>query len=174
MKSKFIWLLLVIGVFLTITGCKKIGSTEPGNLLVERYIELLRANRYDSVSIPAFTYQDIPSLLSYRNESQMISNFPRNPISSYYNSQCKLGIYVLWTIESIRAVSINSKFVILRFPSQNSVLALRNADFGLVEDAASHETAANAYYLWWENNRRRDFSDFANVDPLAGTAYKWH
>ena len=62
----------------------------------------------------------------------------------------------------------------LRFPSQNSVLAMRNADFGLIEDSASHESAANAYYLWWENNRRRDFNEFANVDPLDGTAYKWH
>ena len=174
MKSVVHWLFILVSVLLTITGCKKITSNEPGNLSIDRYIELLRANQYDSVMIPAFTYKDIPALLSYRNETQLISNFPRNPISSYYSGKCKLGIYVLWTIESIRAVSIKSKSLILRFPSQNSVLALRNADFGLVEDAASHETAAIAYYLWWENNRRRDFSDFANMDPLAKTAYKWH
>ncbi len=157
-----------------IVGCNDNSLQESGNLNVENYIRLLRAEQYDSMSVPAFTYQDIPALLSYRNEKQLISNFPRNPISSYCTSQCRLGIYVLWTIESIRLVSIGSKYLVMRFPLQNAILALKNSDFGLVTDDASHESAANAYYLWWESNRRRNFVDFAKVDPLATTNYKWH
>lgn len=166
----FIFALILIASF----GCKKIIDPESGNPSVERYIVLLKANQYDSVYLPAFTYQDIPALLQYRNETVLITKFPRNPISSYYGSKCKLGVYVLWTIESIRAVAIKSKFLILRFPSQNAILTWRNENFGLIEDQASHETAANAYYIWWESGKRRNFDDFADFDPLAGTAYKWH
>ena len=167
--------LFIMMIFLTtLVSCKKKDFESTTNISVNRYIELLKANQYDSVTIPAFTYQDIPALLNYRNETQLISVFPRNPISSFYGGDCKLGIYVLWTIESIRAVSIKSKYLILRFPSQNSILALRNADFALVKDEASHREAANAYFIWWESNKRRDFSAFAPIDPLSGTAYKWH
>ena len=167
-------LFLMMIFFATLLGCKKNDFESTTNISVNRYIELLKANQYDSVNIPAFTYQDIPALLTYRNDTQLISVFPRNPISSFYGQDCKLGIYVLWTIESIRAVSIKSKYLILRFPSQNAILALRNADFGLVKDEVSHQEAANAYFIWWESNKRKDFSVFASIDPLSGTAYKWH
>jgi len=84
-------------------------------------------------------------------------------------------MYVLWTIESIRAVAIQSDRLIMRFPSQNSILALRNStEMKLVDDNLSLEIAAKAYCDWWENNKQKDFNDFKNVDPLAGTIYKWH
>jgi len=82
---------------------------------------------------------------------------------------------VLWTIESIRAVSINSGYLIMRFPSQNPILALRaSAELKLVDDDTSHQIASRAYYDWWENNKHKNFNDFKNIDPLNGTIYKWH
>ena len=156
-------------------SCDKKTDITSGNLTVERYIALLKTNQYDSLNLPAFTNLDIPALLTYRNETQIIHNFPRNGISSLYSQDCTLGMYVLWTIESIRAVAIQSDRLIMRFPSQNSILALRNStEMKLVDDNLSLEIAAKAYCDWWENNKQKDFNDFKNVDPLAGTIYKWH
>ena len=84
-------------------------------------------------------------------------------------------MYVLWTVESIRAVSINSDLLIERFPSQNPILALRNSnELVLVSDNTSHSIAAKAYYDWWTNNKNKDFNTFNHIDPLENTDYKWH
>ncbi|MBP6663059.1 MAG: DUF4943 family protein [Paludibacter sp.] len=135
----------------------------------------MKANQYDSINLPAFTYNDIPTLLKYRNDTQVITNFPHNGISSLYAPNCTLGMYVLWTIESIRAVSINSKYLIMRFPSQNPILALRDSvDLMLVNDDTSHKIAAKAYFDWWENNKQKNFGEFKDIDPLVETKYRWH
>lgn len=142
---------------------------------VETYIELLKSNQYDSMDLPSLPYRDIPTLLEYRNETQLITNYPHNPISSLYRPECTLGMYVLWTIESIRAVSINSQHLIKRFPSQNPILALRNsAGLILVSDNTSHTIAAKSYFDWWNDNTHRDFNSLKNIDPLDNTDYKWH
>jgi hypothetical protein len=150
-------------------------DNETKNLDVETYIELLKSNKYNSLNLPAFAHKDIPELLQYRNENQIITDFPQNSVSSLLRPECKLGMYVLWTVESIRAVSINSEFLIMRFPSQNPILALRDSiELELVSDTVSHTIAADAYYDWWENNKNKDFEDFKNIDPLENTDYRWH
>ena len=165
----FIVLMMLVGII----SCND--NNVIRNISVYRYTELLKANQYDSINLPAFTYDDIPALLTYRNDTQVITNFPHNGISSLYAPECKMGMYVLWTIESIRAVSINSEYLIMRFPSQNPILALRDSTgLQLVSDDASHEIAAKAYYDWWENNKGKNYNEFKNTDPLTGTAYKWH
>jgi hypothetical protein len=151
------------------SGCEWIPFYNTDNTRVKEYIELLRTNQYDSLNLPDFSVNDIPTLLLYRNETQIITKFPRNPISSFYNDECKLGIYVMWTIESIRAVNIKSPRLIMRFPSQNPLLVKRNAE-GLVpaNEASSQKIAAKAYFDWWY------FSRNLSVDPLGKTDYKWH
>jgi hypothetical protein len=146
---------IILVIFLvSLISCDKNDKEETKNLDVETFIELLKSNKYDSLNLPAFTYKDIPELLQYRNENQIIINFPHNPVSSLWGPECKLGMYVLWTIESIRAVSFNSKYLIMRFPSQNPILALRSSvELELVSDNLSHTIAANGYYDWWENNK---------------------
>lgn len=74
------------------------------------------------MDLPEFTYKVIPALLEYKDETQTITDFPRDGISSFRQSECSLGIFVLWTIESIRAVAIDSENLIGRFPSQNPIL----------------------------------------------------
>jgi len=169
---KFIILLIsLIGII----NCEKNDSEGKAELDVEKYIELLKLNQYDSLNLPVFTYEDIPTLLKYRNETMIITNFPHNGISSLYAPNCKLGMYVLWTIESIRAVAIKSEYLIMRFPSQNPILALRESDeLDLIYNNVSHEIAAKSYFNWWENNKYRDFEEFKNIDPLIETDYKWH
>jgi hypothetical protein len=169
---KFLIILVLSAILLS---CNKDHNTSVPALTVEKYIELLKSNQYDSVTLPAFSYQDIPALLKYRNETQIITNFPLNPISSFLLPECKLGIYVLWTIESIRAVSIDSKNLILRFPSLNPILANQaSGELGLIYSEESHQIVAKAYFDWWENNKHKNFNEFNFIDPLISTDYRWH
>lgn len=172
---KFVRLAMLLPFLLSLNNC---GGDEPGEVIdvdVEEYVGLLKKNYYQERLLPAFTYKNIPALLKYRNETQIITKFPHNGLSSFYGPECKLGIYVLWTIESIRAVAIESEFVFERFPSLNPILAYRNVDeWSVMDDELSHTVVAEAYYSWWENNKHRNFEAFKNIDPLAGTDYKWH
>jgi hypothetical protein len=174
MKPTFI--LLLLAMVATLSGCKKEDFELTSDPEVEEYIALLKANQYDLMGLPDFSHQQIPALLIYRNETQVITDFPHNGLSSLYGPDCKLGMYVLWTIESIRAVAIDSEFLSPgRFPSLNPILALRDADeLEVVYDSESHEVAAKAYYDWWITNRDKDFDEFKNTDPLSETAYRWH
>lgn len=167
MKHSF-KLLILIALF-GLIGCEK----QEDNPEVETYINQLKSNSYEAYELPAFTSSDIPALLNYRKETTLISNFPRNGISSLWQPECKLGMYVLWTIESIRAVEIESKYLIGRFPSQNPILALRApTDLELVNDDESQKVAAKAYYDWWHSVHI--FKDKMNIDPLKDTDYRWH
>ncbi len=166
---------IFLTLIINLTSCDKYNIDATNNLDIEIYIELLKSNQYDSLNLPSFTYKNIPGLLQYTSETQIINNFPHNPISSLYGPECRLGMYVLWTIESIRAVSINSEYLIMRFPSQNPILVLRKSnELDVVPDSVSHSIAVKAYYDWWENNKNKDFDDFKNIDPLEDTDYKWH
>ncbi len=111
-------LLTLIVILIGLFSCDKSESEDLNNLEVNRFVELLREGKYDSFDLPAFTYKDIPALLAYRNETQIITDFPHNGISSLWMPECALGMYILWTIESIRAVAIDSEYLIGRFPSQ--------------------------------------------------------
>lgn len=167
--------LIIVILLIGIISCENDDLVPIDNPGVENYIELLKSNQYDALTLPEFTNDDIPALLTYRNEIQVITDFPHNGISSLYAPDCKLGMYVLWTIESIRAVAIESDHLIGRFPSQNPILALRESDdLELVYTNESHEMAANAYFDWWDNNKGMDFDDFKNIGPLIETDYRWH
>jgi hypothetical protein len=169
MRYLFKLFLLIILTGLTETGCEK--STD--NPAVEEYISQLKSNQYASYELPDFKPSDIPALLNYRNDTRVITSFPHNGISSLWAPECKLGMFVLWTIESIRAVEINSEHLIGRFPSQNPILALRDAsEMVLVYDEKSHTEAAKAYYEWWYSAYL--LSDKMRMDPLKDTDYRWH
>lgn len=165
---------LVILLF-SLLSCNKDDVGDINNIEVDKYIEMLKAGEYEFWELPPFTAEDIPALLQYRNETQMITRFPRNLLSSSGMPECKLGMYVLWTIESIRAVAIKSKYLTGRFPSQNPVLFFGTSEgLQLVNNDESHAVAAKAYFDWWEENKHKDFEAFKNIDPLAKTDYRWH
>lgn len=151
------------------SGCEK----DKENLDVETYISLLKSNQYNENELPDFEPADIPALLNHRNDTMTIMDFPRNGISSLWAPECRLGMYVLWTIESIRAVAIESKYLIGRFPSLNPILALRDAqELDLVVDGKSQTEAADAYYDWWDTTVV--FKNKMEIDPLENTKYRWH
>jgi len=169
MKTKIIWLLLFSSCF--VLSCEKQDTYNPE---VENYIDLLKTGSYDSHELPEFHSSDIPALLKYRNDTLMITDFPHNGLSSLWGPDCKLGMYVLWTIESIRAVEINSKYLSWgRFPSLNPILAYRDSlELKIVRDKKSHTVATQAYYDWWHSHPI--IKDKMEIDPLKKTPYRWH
>ena len=159
---------------LSFLGCDKDDSKDLTNVNVEEYVALLKAGRYNSTDLPNFTSNDIPALLAYGNKTQLITNFPANPISSMGNPNCTLGMYILWTIESIRAVSIESEYLIGRFPSQNPVVQQTEEPYNVERNNEVQDIVANAYKNWWENNKQKSFNEFKAIDPLEDTGYRWH
>lgn len=161
--------LILLALAFGLTGCEK----QIYNPAVDTYINQLKSNSYEAFELPSFQPSDIPALLKFRNETMVITNFPHNGISSLWAPECKLGMYVLWTIESIRAVEVKSKYLIGRFPSQNPILALRaSSELKLVYDSNSQNEAAKAYYHWW--HALSIFNDKMKSDPLEETDYRWH
>lgn len=164
--------LLACICLLCVLGCE--GDIDPSTISVERYVELLKQGKYDADQLPEFSSRDIPALLAYRNESQVIKDFPVNTLSSSMTSECTLGMYILWTIESVRARSINSNYLFHTFPSQNPVVENKE-DFGWIEQNNEvRATVAQSYFDWWEGNKGKDFDEFKNIDPLTDTGFKWH
>jgi len=167
MKTKSI--LLVLSLLLISISCEKQSTN---NSEVENYISFLKSGQYDSYNLPEFQPSEIPTLLKYINDTTSITKFPRNGISSYMQLKCKLGMVVLWTIESIRAVEIHSDRLVGRFPSQNPILAFRDTLSKWSFDDKSHLIAAKAYDDWWHSIHI--FKDKMNIDPLKDTPYTWH
>ncbi len=174
MRTSKIFVTVIL--FFCLSGCNKeeVELESTVALDVATYIDLLKAGDYDSMELPEFTYEHIPALLEYRDETQLIQNFPVNGISSLLQFDCRLGMYVLWTIESIRAVAIDSKNLVGRFPSQNPIVQKVGVPFEMAGGDEAHETVSMAYYDWWQNNSGKSFSEFKETDPLVDTGYEWH
>jgi hypothetical protein len=177
---KTLKLIIILISLLALFGCEKENkqTEEERELIeeVERYVNALKTSQYSDRDLPAFTYKHINELLRYRNEKDIITKFPRNPISSSSQKECELGIYILWTIESIRAVAINSKSLIGRFPSQNPVLRLRDSEefVPIPYSSEAYQIASDAYYIWWTSNKDKTVMEIMKIDPLENTMYKWH
>ena len=165
---------LVIFALLAFVSCDKREEEMSENVTVNQYVDLLVKGEYSSTELPSFTASDIPELLEYRDSRQKISNFPINWISSSLTEESTLGMYVLWTVESIRAVAIDSEFLIGRFPSQNPVVQMRVSPFEYVPEDESLEIVAEAYMEWWQKNKDRAFDEFKEVDPMLSTDLRWH
>lgn len=171
---KKITFLILIVVLLATLSCKKVIIGKTANTEVENYIELLSKNEYTSLELPEFTHEDIPALLKYRNETQRLTTFPRNLISSFGQSECSLGMHVLWTIESIRAVAVDSELLTTRFPSLNPTVNRKDSEFRIEQGNEIQSIISEAYFDWWEENENKDFEDFKDIDPLLETDYYWN
>lgn len=158
--------ILILALF--VTSCEKITLE---NMSVKKYISLLKSGDYNYIELPPFDSQDIPELLKYTNDNTLITNFPINPNSSFIGPDCKLGIYALWTIESIRVCSIVADAHPFRFPSGNPILMFKDPGSGTLDSDLAHQTAATAYQDWWDSNS--DFQQIKNINPLDNTDYRW-
>jgi hypothetical protein len=165
MKARFFMILILT---FCVTSCEKITLE---NMTVKKYIHLLKSGSYDFIELPPFDSGDIPELLKYIDDNQIIKNFPVNPSSSLIGPDCKLGVYALWTIESIRVCSIVADGHPFRFPSGNPILIFKIADSGVPDNDIAHQTVSNAYKDWWNSNN--DFQQIKNTNPLENTDYRW-
>lgn len=165
--------LVLLTLFIALVACAgdELPKADP-----EKYIALLRSNQYTAGEIPSLTEKDIPVLLSHRRDRQVITNFPRNPLSSFHQSECEVGLYLLWNIELVRTME-DVPDILGRFPSLNPMLRRKVADgleFVPVDDREAYEAVADAYFRWWEDNKQKGFDEFKDIDPLEGMAYRWH
>ena len=171
-KMKILKTLIICLILIGFFGCED--DSEPSTISVDRYVELLKQGDYDASELPNFTSKDIPALLAYRNESQLIKDFPVNMISSHWLSECSLGMYVLWTIESIRARAVESDYLIGTFPSQNPIVENKDAFEWIEQSEEVRATVAESYFSWWDINKNKNFDEFKNTDPLKDTELRWH
>jgi len=163
----FFVLILPIAFF----SCNK---EENGHINVDRYVKLLKTNKYNNARLPEFILEDIDELLKYRNEKDLITNYPRNNLSSAFLVKVELGIYILWTIEAIRLSSITG---LTGFPSLEPAFIPRNAeDYDAEKQQEARQEASNAYYNWWRMRgiTEANFDSWLNIDPLGDTKYKWY
>lgn len=170
-------IILILISLIGLLSCKK-DKEEIAKLDVENYIQLLKSNNYESSELPAFTFQDIEALLQYTNENSIVTKFPISSTSAYkpIEPKYRLGILVLWTIESIRKPTINGMNVPGRFPSQNPFIALKNDPNQWIEnhDNEAYNIILQAYLEWWETNKNKEFDQIKEIDPLENTSYSWH
>jgi hypothetical protein len=160
-------LFALLACTLIMSGCERM---TPENMSVRAYINLLKTGSYDYMDLPPFDSRDIPELLWYASDDFILKSYPPNPISSFYSEDCILGVYVLWTIESIRKSSIEEKAPFMRFPSLNPILALKVPGDTPVDPVKAHKEAVKAYADWWNSG---DFEQIKNTNPLESTDYFW-
>ncbi len=167
---KNITIIITIILIWGLSACEK---NESDNKEVDYYIKLLKMEKYDNLELPDFTYKDIPALLKYRNDRMEIKKFPTNPLSSTAVLKCSLGMYVLWTIESIRITAVENRTSIGRYASLVPAVTDTNYIHYINQTTEIQNIVANAYYKWWNENKYKKFDEFKNINPLSKTKYRW-
>jgi hypothetical protein len=161
-------IIIILILSFLMTSCEK---SKLENMTVKKYIKLLESGSYEYMELPPFDSKDIPELLEYVDDTQLIKDFPVNPTSSLIGPDCKLGVFALWTIESIRVCSISTDRLFYRFPSANPILMFKDYNSSVFDEEIAYQTAVKAYQDWWSSNN--DFLQIKNINPLDTTDYKW-
>ncbi len=163
MKLKLI-LLLALGL----CACKQDLIDKESGKAVEEFVRQLKKGSYKEYGLPEFESKHIPELLKYSNDTSIITQFPRNGLSSAWIPEVYLGTYILWNIESVRARAINSKFLTPGgFPSLNPYLGESPPGGTIINLTEAQKVASDAYHSWWKQGGTFD------SDPLADTGYEW-
>ena len=136
---------------------------------VDMFIETLKEDK-TAPEKPDFNVDNISELMEYRNEQLTISNFPRNALSSFYMEDVAVGMYVLWTIESLRMEAINDPNFYL-FASLNPRIA-RTSTGQLVDQDIIRSEVAEAYSAWWTS--KLTLEEKLQINPLEGLDLIWN
>ncbi len=163
MKKLFIFL-MACNVF---GSCDK-QSREPS--AVQIFIETLKENEADRIEAPDFNVGSISELLKYRNDLSKISSFPRNPLSSFYMEEVTIGMYILWTIESIRMKAIDDPDFYLFASLNPKVVRASTTEF--VDQDVILPQVATAYNEWW--NSGLAIAEKLEANPLEKRDLKWN
>lgn len=172
MKKTWMLLFAVLVVF-AFTNCSE-ETLDYNNPDVGLFVKQLKAGSYHTkndkgvVEVPHFTEKDIPELLSYAENLDVIPAFP-----SVYNTnsgKIRLGECILWVVEGIRLgfpASMGCKMVEANAGNYEAIYFLSDAE---VLDAAAR------YRRWWENRqypRTAWTIDPCYNEPLCGSGYRW-
>lgn len=157
---KFIFLLLSV-ISLSVGACKK-NKTDNNKDSADKYVSLLVANKYPKYDIiPKLDKEDIDLLLKHANNSNVIENYPIPAFSAAAYGPQKVGMIILYTVESIRLqrpVGASSR------PYVTDTAAQRKADLA---EVAQH------YISWWNKNKDKTAEELKNISPFEGTALTW-
>lgn len=137
---------------------------------VDTFINILKEDRNERLEASNLNIEDISDLLEYRNDQQVISNFPRNPLSSFALEEVTIGIYTLWNIESIRIREIDSLDHYL-FASLNPRI-IRTSTGELVNQNEILSEVATAYVTWWTSSL--SLEEKLQTNPLEGLDLSWN
>ena len=151
-------------------------SFNPSNPNVGEFVQLLHEGKYKpniTDPLPQFRSYDIPALLKYSNDFTEVPYFHTNLISSYSPAPLRQGECLLWTIEAIRQTPPTSEELI--FPSLAPVLILEEAPEGSDGRLSKADLLKvhQLYLDWWEKKAGKNFQELQNIDPLAGSGYRW-
>ncbi len=136
---------------------------------VDMFIETLKEDK-TRIETPDFNENNISELLDYRNEQLNISNFPRNPLSSFYMENVEIGMYILWTVESLRMEAIDDPNFYL-FASLNPRIS-RTSTGQLVDQENILSEVAEAYSKWWTSNLTVE--EKLQINPLVDLDLNWN
>ncbi|MDF1697729.1 MAG: DUF4943 family protein [Saprospiraceae bacterium] len=157
-------LFICFTAFLLLVSCNK-EKTE-----VEIFINSLIEDKTETFETTDFSSDHITELLKYRDNELIINNFPRNPVSSLYIYEVTVGMYVLWTIESIRLKEINDLGLYM-YPSLNPRIT-RTSSGELVDQELILPTVAKAYFDWWYSSL--PLEEKLSTNPLEGLDLSWN
>ncbi len=159
--------LLICAACLLQVCCSKQGSELSK---VEIFIEALREGNTEVVKAPDFNHDHIPELLTFCNDKSEISSFPRNPLSSFYMEKVTLGMYVAWTIESIRLATIEDPDFYL-FASLNPRIASESTG-AVLDQEVVFPAVATAYFEWWHSQLSTE--EKLQINPLEKLGLIWN
>jgi hypothetical protein len=143
---------------------------------IDTLIQILRGNEFQTIrgiGLPLLIWDDIPKLLEISNDTTMLSNFPRNGISSYWQKECYLGVISMWMIESIRIIEEKGIFdPFERYPSLNPIIR-QNGRLDNKPDLVKMELASNIYMDWWRKVGCLDKKEACRINPFKDSDIGW-
>jgi hypothetical protein len=169
MKPLITSIILLIPFFLT--------AQEINNpYTLDEFLEALQNDNYSSeYKNMIFTYEEIPELLENSDNTNIIQNFPRNPLSSFYQTHVEAGAVCLWIIEGIR--KNDGEFNLANFNEYPSLNPLLESDGSISTDNLNEEEilleAVKCYERWWNDNSI-DLSDKLKINPLKNSGIEFH
>jgi len=148
------------------------------NYSISKLINTLKINTFkqSTFDISLLVWNDIPKLLAYGGSTLIITNFPRNPLSSYCLKECKLGIIMLWLVEAIRLNEGKSSYnPFKRYASLNPILSAKGQKTITSENNTLEflKISYEAYKKWWSEANLIGKDKAKNINPLAETGLRW-
>jgi len=138
---------------------------------IDTLINKLRGN--ELFGLPLLIWEDIPKLLEISNDTIMLSNFPRNMLSSNWQKECYLGIVSLWLIESIRKTEETGKYNPFDvYPSLNPIIK-EKIGYDKKSDLEKMQLASNIYNDWWQRVMNLDKKEACKIDPFKDAGVGW-